>query len=60
MSNPVKIALEAEISDVSTRLIGIAMQLPEPRQSLVLSAVGKLIIVEGAMEMLRESGMAHS
>jgi hypothetical protein len=52
-----KAALKTELSEISTRLIGISMQLPEPRQSLVLGAVNNLVIVETAMETLRE--MAH-
>jgi hypothetical protein len=56
MSTLAKTALEAEISDMSTRLIGISMQLHEPRRSLVLKAVNNLVIVETAMERLRELG----
>jgi hypothetical protein len=53
MSTLAKTALEAELSEMSTRLIGISMQLPEPRRSLVLGAVNNLVIVEAAMGTLR-------
>jgi hypothetical protein len=51
-----KTTLETDISDISTRLIGIAMKLPEPWQAEVLSEAGKLVQLEVAMEWRREQG----
>jgi hypothetical protein len=51
MSTPEKAALETELRQMSTRLIGIALTLPEPWRVEALGAAGKLVQLKVGLEM---------